>query len=159
MKTMNRSLSSPLRHHAGFTLVELMITCVVLSIIVAIAMPAYTQQTQKSRRTDARNALLDIAGREERWLSVANSYSANPGDVGYGGATWPQTSTNQYYSLTVTVPNPAFPVTTPSFLITATPIGPQVGDSTCAQFTVNQIGQQVAKNSGGTDTSTTCWGQ
>jgi type IV pilus assembly protein PilE len=160
----NRSLFSSSRagsrRAGGFTLVELMITCVILAIIVAIALPSYTAQTQKSRRTDARNALLDIAGREERFLSVSNAYSALPSDVGYGGAAWPQNVTpNSYYSVSVTVPAPGFPAGTPSFLVTATPIGAQVGDTTCAIFTVNQIGQQTAQNSGAVDTSTTCWGQ
>ena len=35
-----------------------------------------SSQVKKSRRTDARNALLDIAGREEKLFSVANAYSA-----------------------------------------------------------------------------------
>jgi type IV pilus assembly protein PilE len=143
----------------GFTLVELMITVVILAIIVAIALPSYQAQTQKARRTDARNALLDIAGREERFLSVSNAYSQLPSDVGYGGGAWPQNVTpNSYYSVTVTVPAPGFPAGTPSFLVSATPINVQASDTTCATFTVNQIGQQTAQNAGGVDTSATCWG-
>ena len=142
----------------GFTLVELMITVVILAIIVAIALPSYSAQTQKARRTDARNALLDMAGREERFFSVGNAYSQVPTDVGYAGAAFPVNSSNGYYTITVAVPNPGFPVTTPSFLITATPIGVQANDTTCATFTVNQIGQQTAQNAGGVDTSATCWG-
>jgi type IV pilus assembly protein PilE len=156
--TTRQTLIPSMQRHRGFTLVELMITVVILAIIVGIAVPAYTQQIQKSRRTDARNALLDIAGREERFLSVSNAYSQLPTDVGYTGVAWPQTVSNGYYTVTVVTPNPGFPATTPSFLITATPIGVQAGDTTCATFTVNQIGQQTAQNSGGTDTSATCWG-
>jgi type IV pilus assembly protein PilE len=144
--------------HLGFTLVELMIVIVIGAILVAIAVPSYQAQVQKSRRTDARNALLDIAGREERLLSVTNAYSAVPTDVGYGGVTWPQPVTNSYYNVTVITPDPAqLPLLT-SFIITATPIGIQVGDNACASFSVNQIGQQTAKTSGGVDNSTTCWG-
>src|SRR5580692_8219658 len=114
----------------GFTLIELMIAVVIVAIIAAIALPAYTQQTQKARRAEARNVLLDIAGREERFLSVSNAYSQLPSDVGYGGAAWPQNVTpNSYYSVTVTVPAPGFPAGTPSFLVTATPIGLQVTDT------------------------------
>jgi type IV pilus assembly protein PilE len=144
------------RRMDGFTLVELMITVVVLAIIVAIALPSYNAQTQKARRTDARNALLDLAGREERFLSTANAYSQLPSDFGYGGAGWPQNVTpNSYYQVTVTAPAGANP---PAFTITATPIGVQANDTTCAIFSVNQIGQQTAQNAGGVDTSTTCWG-
>lgn len=140
----------------GFTLVELMVTCVVLAIIVGIAMPAYTQQVRKSRRADARNAILDLAGREERFLSVANSYSQVASDMGYGA--FPVLVNNGYYNLTVAVPDPAYVGNGPSYIITATPTGAQAGDSDCATFTVNQIGKQVALNSGGADNTATCWG-
>ena len=139
----------------GFTLVELMIACVILAIIVAIALPSYNAQTQKSRRTDARNALLDIAGREERFFSVGNAYSQLPTDVGYAGAAFPVNSANNYYSITVVAPAGANP---PSFTITATAIGVQANDAACASFTVDQTGLQTALNSGGVLNSTTCWG-
>jgi type IV pilus assembly protein PilE len=144
--------------HLGFTLVELMIVIVIGAILVSIAVPSYQAQVQKSRRTDARNAILDIAAREERLLSVTNAYSAVPTDVGYQGALWPQTVTNGYYQVFVTEPDPAQPAGTASFIITAQAIGIQVGDTACASFSVNQIGQQTAKTSGNVDNSTTCWG-
>jgi type IV pilus assembly protein PilE len=142
----------------GFTLVELLIVVVIATILVAIAVPSYQAQVQKSRRTDARNALMDIAGREERYLSVANSYSALPTDVGYPGPLWPQTVTNGYYNVTVVTPDPAYAGTGASFVITATAIGIQASDSACASFSVNQIGAQTALTSGGALNSTACWG-
>jgi type IV pilus assembly protein PilE len=153
----NRLLFLSARRSSGFTLVELMIAVVILAIIVGIAVPAYTYQMQKARRADARNAILDIAGREERFLSVSNAYSLLPSDVGYGGA-WPQVVNNGYYSVTVAVPDPAFAGNGPSFIVTATAIGVQANDTACATFTVNQIGKQSAFTAGGVNNSTTCWG-
>ena len=49
----------------GFTLVELMVTLVVAAILATIAIPAYQNQIRESRRTEAKTALLDLAGREE----------------------------------------------------------------------------------------------
>ena len=144
------------RRTGGFTLVELMIACVVLAIIVAVAMPSYQAQVRKSRRADARNAVLDLAGREERFLSISNSYSQTPGDVGY--TAFPMTVNNGYYQLNVTVPDPNQPGVTPSYLITATSFGPQVTDTDCQTFTVNQLGQQAALNSAGAPNTATCWG-
>jgi type IV pilus assembly protein PilE len=144
------------RRIGGFTLIELMITVVVLAIIVAIAVPSYQQQVRKSRRADARNAILDLAGREERFLSISNSYSQIPGDVGY--AVFPATVNNGYYQLTVASPDLTQPGVTPSYLITATYFGPQVADTDCAQFTVNQLGQQAALTAGGALNTATCWG-
>ena len=141
---------------SGFTLIELMITCVVLAIIVGIAVPAYTQQMHKARRADARNAILDLAGREERFLSVSNSYSQTASDMGY--TAFPMTVNNGYYQLTVVVPDPGYLGTGPSYLITATTVGAQVTDTDCTTFTVNQIGKQAAQKSGGADNTATCWG-
>lgn len=145
----------PVRHR-GFTLVELMIACVILAIIVGIAVPSYQLQIRKARRTDARNAMLDIAAREERYLSIANSYGPAPTDVGYTGG-WPVTVSNQYYQVWVAVV-PAAGVTPASFLITARPINAQVADLPCQVFTLDNIGTQTAKDSANVDNSTVCWG-
>jgi type IV pilus assembly protein PilE len=154
----NRTALKFSARHLGFTLVELLIVVVIATILVAIAVPSYQAQVQKSRRTDARNALMDIAAREERYLSVANSYSALPTDVGYPGLGWPQNVTNNYYSVTVTTPDPAYAGTGASFVITATAIGIQTGDAACQSFSVNQIGNQTALTSGGARNDSTCWG-
>jgi len=154
----DKHVSATSVRHRGFTLIELMIVVVIASILVGIAVPSYTSQVRKSRRTDARNALMDIASREERYLSVSNSYSATPSDVGYSGV-WPQTLLDQYYTVNVTVPDAVNqPGVANSYLITATTTGIQVGDTACATFTVNQIGKQTAVNSGGVDATATCWG-
>ena len=55
---------------AGFTLIELMIVVVVLTLLAAIAIPTYSNQIRKSRRSEAKSALLDLAGREERFMAT-----------------------------------------------------------------------------------------
>jgi type IV pilus assembly protein PilE len=135
----------------GFSLLELMIAVAVVSILATIAVTAYTSQVQKSRRTDARSALLDIAGREEKLFSTANAYSALPSDLGYGavGVPWPITVGSGYYQVSVTTPD------SQSYSITATPLGAQLNDTTCASLSVNQLGAQTST---GTGTAATCWG-
>ena len=41
----------------GFTLIELMIALVIAAIVLAIAIPAFTEQLAKSRRADAISGL------------------------------------------------------------------------------------------------------
>ena len=65
--------SLPARH-TGFTLVELMIVMAILSILVAIAWPAFAGAIQKSRRTDAMTALSRIAQAQERWRANNPGY-------------------------------------------------------------------------------------
>jgi type IV pilus assembly protein PilE len=65
------------------------------------------------------------------------------------------TSPGGYYSIQVAIPAapPAI------YTITATPQkSPQTGDSTCTSFTLSSSGKEAAQNSGGTDTTSTCWG-
>lgn len=150
---MKTSLSSTLvrdRRVGGFTLIEIMIVVAIISILAAVAIPSYQRSVQKSRRTDAKNALLDVAAKEERFFSTNNQYTATPANLGYSG-TFPvtiQSSTNSYYTLTVTAPAGATP---PTFSATAVPTGVQASDS-CGSFSINQLGVQAV-----TGTATGCW--
>jgi len=142
---------------AGFTLIELMVTIAIVAILATVAVSAYTSQVQKSRRTEARTALLDLASREERYSSTNNTYTNSPANLGYTGAAFPITVGSGYYQVSVcvasgvTAPNCAGANATGSvFLLTATAIGTQAKDAACATLTVDSTGTQ-----GGTNT--TCW--
>jgi type IV pilus assembly protein PilE len=140
------------RSMAGFTLIELMVTVAIVAILGTIAMVTYTNQIQKSRRTDARSAVMDLAGREEKLFSTTNAYSATPSDLGYAGAGWPINVGSNYYQVSVTIaaaPNP------PGFSIVATPIGTQVNDTTCTSLSIDQLGTQTATPAANTSA---CWG-
>jgi type IV pilus assembly protein PilE len=148
------------RSTLGFTLIELMVTLVVVTILMTIAIPAYQNQIRESRRTDAKTAVLDLAGREETLFSTKNVYSNLPSDVGYGAGAFPLPVGSNYYQVNVTVPNPAAPATQPSFLIVATPVAgtSQALDAACQSFSVDQLGNQKATDAGGADNTKTCWG-
>jgi len=138
----------------GFTLVELMVTVAVLSVLATIAVTSYSSQVLKSRRTEAKSALLDLAGREERLFSTTNAYSNLEAALGYAPATSTTVMTampfgNGYYTLTVTTP------TASSYTLTATPAGSQLNDTACGTFQLNQLGQQTVS---GTTSAATCWG-
>jgi type IV pilus assembly protein PilE len=137
---------------AGFTLIELMIAVAVVAILGVIAMASYTKQIQKSRRTDARSAIMDLAGREEKLFSTVNAYSATPSELGYTVTpdTFPFNLTDNYYQIGLTIGNP--PV---SYSITATAINAQAGDTSCASLSIDQLGTQ---SNTGTDTTSACWG-
>jgi type IV pilus assembly protein PilE len=121
----------------GFTLVELMVTLLVVAILISIAVPTYNSQTRKSRRTEARTALLDIAAREERLFSTTNGYSATASALGYNG-TFPMTVASGYYSVSITID--AGPPA--KFTLTASPVSGkgQDKDSQCNTFTVEESG-------------------
>jgi type IV pilus assembly protein PilE len=144
--------SRPLRV-AGFTLIELMVTIVIASMLLAIAVPSYMSQIRKSRRTEARTAVLDLATREERYFSVNNGYSAKDSDLGYGttnNAIKDLSVGSGYYTVTVTLPAGA--AGQPGFKIEAKPTGSQAKDAACTSFIVDQTGKQTSSPS-----ATGCW--
>lgn len=167
-------ISSSRKRTDGFTLIELMIVVLVVSILVGIAVPTYQSQVRKSRRTDAKTALLDLATREAKFLTLNNAYTTSPAAVGYSG-TFPQTiGAGQYYTMSVcastaagtsatTVACPGAAAGTTSFIIAAVPVAgtSQVKDTSCQYFAVDNTGAQFASSSSagpsGTDTTATCW--
>ncbi len=130
----------------GFTLVELMVTVVILSIIIGIAYPAYVNYTTQTRRADAQIALTQTANRLEKYFSVCNSYPTaltagltNPWP-GNGVANCPPDNATQglglpdllspdrHYTLTLaggTIGGGGTIATT--YIVTATPVGTASG--------------------------------
>ena len=134
-----------------------MIVVAIVGILAVIAYPVYGQYIIRSHRTDGKNAVLDLASREERFFSVNNAYTDNAVALGYGANTaFPinvGATEKSYYSLTAT-----FTTTPPSYIATATPIGSQTSDTTCYTYKIDQSGTQANLNPSGNSLATTgCW--
>ena len=123
----------------GFTLIELMITIAILAIIIAIAVPVYYNQVEKTRRADAVSSLLETAQRLERCFTRNNSYTADNCPSGTFD------SEDEFYEISVTA-------TATTYDLTATAQGSQTGDS-CSPFTLDHLG-----NRSPTGTADRCWG-
>jgi type IV pilus assembly protein PilE len=157
-----RRVQPPARRQRGFTLIELVIAMVIASILAAIAIPSYTSYIMRSRRTEAKSALLNLASLEERFFSTNNTYSALPTDLGYTaglGVSFPVGS--GYYNITqllvtqaVQPANSTSAGTPATYTITATPVptNSQANDTGCTSFTITSGGVQTS-----TGSSTTCW--
>jgi type IV pilus assembly protein PilE len=129
----------------GFTVIEVMIACVTVAILAAIAYPSYVNQMQKVRRSDAKSALLAAAGQMERYLTERNTYAT--ATLGSGGV-YPSTSLNGYYTLSLTG------LTATTYTLRAAPAGIQTGDP-CGTFTYDQQGVQGV--TGGSKPASDCW--
>jgi len=152
----------PARRQRGFTLIELVIAMVIASILAAIAIPSYNSYIMRSRRTEAKSALLYLASLEERFFSTNNAYSALPTDLGYtAGPAVSFPVGSGYYNIQPIIVNPAAPPanatsagTPATYTITAVPVptSTQANDSGCTSFTITSGGVQTS-----TGSSTTCW--
>ena len=150
------------RPAGGFTLIELMVVVAIATILFSIAIPSYMTYIRQSRRTEAKTAVLDLAGREERFLSTnPTAYTDVPANLGYTGFGAGNPVGSGYYYLTVcspaTVACAPNPPAAPSYSIMATPVAAQsqANDAQCTSFSVDSTGQQFATGTGGT---AYCWG-
>ncbi len=135
---MTRSLTAmSRRRHAGFTLIELMITLAIVAIITAIAYPSYRHSVLKSRRSDGQVALMDYAQRLERCYTEYDTYK-NTNCPAYKSviSTTGAASEEGYYTVKGVFPSAdQFTLTA-----TATTKGGQNDDSSCKTMTLDQTG-------------------
>ena len=130
------------RIQSGFTLIELMIAVAIVGILASIAYPSYQDSVMKSRRADAKGALLGLANAMERHFTETNSYldaagtTATPADTGapriYATQS-PVDGGTPYYNLTINA------ATSTTFTLNAAPIGAQANDK-CATLTLTHTG-------------------
>ena len=124
----------PTRGHEGFTLIELMVTIVIIGILVGVALPGYQNSVRKSHRSAAQAEMLDIANREQQYLLANRSYTDTLSDLGYSVPT----EVAARYTCTVTAPSttglPTFSIScAPTSLQSASGFGTLTLDSTGAK--------------------------
>lgn len=118
---------------------ELMIAVAIVGVIAAIAIPAYTEHVERTRRSDGQAALLSLAARMEHYFTENNTYvGATVANVGANA-----TSPEAFY--TVAISN----LSASTYTLTATPQGAQAGDA-CGALTINQANVKLP-------TTTNCW--
>lgn len=131
----------------GFTLVEVSIVLAVIGILVAIAYPSYLHQVTKSRRADAQTTLLETAQALERCYTENNDYR-NCIDGGF-----PFQSEDGWYEINGRLTRTQF-----TLRATAQDIQQDRDAHLCAWLELSHTGRQTAEDSGGNDTTETCWG-
>ena len=68
-------------HGHGFTLIEAMLVLLLLAILASIAYPTYREAILKSRRAEAKAALLKLMQQQERYYSLHATYLAFSADT------------------------------------------------------------------------------
>jgi type IV pilus assembly protein PilE len=140
------------RRTAGFTLIELMITVMIVGVISAYAFSSYQKSILKSGRAEAKAAITQTAAALEQWRFSRNTYAVPAVASVYTTSAYTPDTPNQLY--TVTIPTD----TTSTYTVTATAksTGREYKDTDCRSFSITNAGVQTSTNSGGT-ASTTCW--
>ena len=134
---MSRSPDSPphARKQLGVTLIELMVTVVIVGILAAVAIPSYANYMKKGRRAAAQAHLMEIAQRQQEYLLDARTYATTLATL---GVTTPADVATYY-----TVADPVITAGPPTtFVISAAPIAgkAQAGDGT---LSINSSGVKL----------------
>lgn len=79
--SMQAKSYSAIRHVRGFTLIEVMITVVIISILAAVALPAYTDYVTRGKIPEATNGLASMRIQLEQYYQDNRAYSKG-GDCG-----------------------------------------------------------------------------
>ena len=146
MNTATRQVIGPLNQR-GFTLIELMIVVVVVSILAAIAYPSYTRYVENTRQAEAQGAMMELAGALERYRAKNFSYNGAAGQL---GDLSPSLAGSKYYTVAIAVQGG----NDQQYVISATPKAGLMADSEF--LALNSEGQTCMKKSSctiGTDPS------
>ena len=129
-------------------MIELLIACVIISILAAIAWPMYQNYVIKTRRDASKICLMEYSQYMERFYNSNLSYST---DTSGGANTLPAlacaAAISDFYTFTL----PTSTATT--YTLRATPQGVQASkDTECGNLSVLSTGDRAASGGGAK-----CW--
>ena len=137
----------------GFTLMEMLITMVIIGILTAIAIPNYMAYIQRTNRAEARGQLLALAHWMEKWRTQNGRFD-DPANANNPPPTIPGTllQSPPTGAAKYTIAVAATPV---GYTATATATGSMAGD-VCTTMRIDQTGARTFTTGGG-GTQEICW--
>lgn len=137
----------------GFTLIELMIVVVIVSILAAVAIPSYTESTVRSRRAEGQALILQTAQALERCYTNFGAYDDSGNCTIAAALAGALDSEGGWYRLTGVLEAQRFE-------LTATPQKVQASrDEKCGSLALTQTGAKSVSGSlaGSPDALRVCW--
>jgi len=132
------------KNNQGFTLIELMVSVVIIVILTSVALPTYQNHIDASRRSEGVSFLLHIASMQERYYTHENRYATTEELITLLGLdpTNGDTLQSQMEFYTVSSSSDANFVT---YTLTATVNAGKWTDADCGDLTLSNTGVRDAK--------------
>jgi type IV pilus assembly protein PilE len=137
--------------HKGFTVIELMITVVIIAILAAVAIPSYRDYILRGKLVDAHNGLSDFRVRMEQFYQDNRRYDG--GGLGGCGAAAP---TSKYFTFTCA------PAAAPAQTYVATATGIAGEGMSGFAYTINETNARATvvtapATTNGWSSNAACW--
>ena len=144
-----------MNYQKGFTLIEVMIVAAIIAILASVAYPSYQDSVIKTKRAEARTALMQIMQQQERYYSQNNKYiefsKANPNNFKWYSGESAAGSSYEIDAVACTDDT-----ITNCVLLTATPgttnVSAGYADTKCGNLMLTSTGVKSASG-----TATNCW--
>lgn len=125
------------RRAGGFTLIEVMVSLVIVAILSALAYPSYTESVRKGKRASAKAKMAEVAGRLQQFYSEgagAATYTATLTDLQYPSSLY---SEAKGHLIKITAGSSGIGS---SYVIVAEPVDP---DLNCGNLTLDNLGTML----------------
>lgn len=136
---------------AGFSLIELLIVVAIVAILASVAYGSYQNSIEKSRRSDAKDALARAAALQEKHYLQFKQYSNDMDDIGGNASREGNYQISSAFAFGLDGCDDG-----QCYTLTATAQGAQADDTTCSTFTLDSLGRK-ASSDGVNDTTEVCW--
>ena len=139
---------TPLFRHAGFTLLEVMITVAIVGILAAIALPSYNEYVMRSKIIDGTTKLGDFRTQMEKAFLDNRSYIDAGGNCRVPNKT-AVAKDGSYFDITCVGTATTYTITATGALVNGMPVG--------FVYTLDQANNKASTGPAGWSGSATCW--
>lgn len=134
----------------GFTLMEIMITVIIIGILAAVAIPTYQEYVRQGQRSEGAAYAMQLATAQERFFTMRNTYTTTATDLSMNDFSGASASMSSWtYAITAGTTGDI----ATSFMVTGT--NSHTDDAKCTEIAIDQTGSKTYTGSG---SSKDCWG-
>lgn len=136
--------------HHGFTLIEILVALVLLSIFAVLAYGSYSRYIVEARRVEGAGLLLEAGTRMEQFMAENGRFTDDMRKLGFGAD--PTVSRTGVYRV-----DAAIDATGQTFTLTAVRAAQQAADIVCGDLTLTSLGVKSAINNTDPTPAKNCW--